>query len=129
MVRRTLLLLTVALVGLTGLFVPVLASAASQGDKTLERRSEITIRGTYDAPARVSFEYSESKGPEALRVSTADNPAPPPVEPFAEPRLVKGTDVEVDPDIVRPDRSVVEEYSLLELLGIGTGALAILMLL
>lgn len=128
MVRRTLLL-TVGMLGLIGLLGPISPPLAAQNEKRLERKSEITIRGTYEAPARVSFEYSDADRPRALRVSTADSPAAPPVEPFNEPRLVKGTDVESDPAIVRPDRTVVEEFSLMELLGIGTGALAVLLLL
>lgn len=121
MARRTLVLLTVALLVLPG----VLAADES----AVERESEITIRGTYDAPARVSFEYSEREDVEAVRVSTGDSPPVPVVESFPEPRLVKGSEVEAESVIVRPERTVVEEFSMLELLGIGTGVAAVLLLL
>lgn len=128
MARRTLLLTAVFLAAST-LFGSTGAVAVSPGEPDGERRSEITIRGTYKAPTRISFEYSVSDTPEVLRVTTADSPSVEPTPSFPEPRLVKGSRVEADPGIVRPDRTVVDEFSLLELLGIGAGAATVLLLL
>lgn len=129
MVRRTLVLLTVALLAFPGVLTAAPSGEVPPDESAVERESEITIRGTYDAPARVSFEYSEPEDVETVRVTTGDSPSMPVVESFPEPRLVKDSEVEAESAIVRPERTVVEEYSMLELLGIGTGVAAVLLLL
>lgn len=115
MARGTLqLVLTILLTGLLVLDVPAYGQ---------EDQAEFIIEGKNRTPVHVSFDYeqrplTDSRTP---HFSTADTPTVNPKITFRKPTLSRGIDKSFHPELKSPNSTVVRDYSILELLGIGAG--------
>jgi hypothetical protein len=91
--------------------------------------NQITIEGKDRSTTRISFQYSTESDTRSLQFESGDVPEQFTVQPFDEPSLEKDATRTSQPRFLRADRTAVQEYSLLEIIGIGAGAFALLLVL
>ncbi len=81
----------------------------------------ITIEGENRSPPRISFEYSFESDVKIKKYFTTDLPGKVRPSQFEGPNLTKDEQRAPHPTIARSNNTIVEDYSWVELLGIGAG--------
>jgi len=96
--------------------VPTASADSKEGSPSYFR-----IEGKDKSRPSSSFDYNLPEPSNTPTLTTDDSPELPEVEPFREPSLVKGTPKVPHGSLKRPKTTVVQDFSTLELLGIGLG--------